>query len=72
MEHWFREDGEKGEWKMHFCLEHLFQFPLSPINVLRYPTPEMGVENAGEVVGGVMVRGLGFGGMVVVTRDIYI
>lgn len=41
---------------MHFCLEHLFQFPLSPINVLRYPTPEMGVENAGEVVGGVMVR----------------
>lgn len=51
---------------MHFCLEHLFQFPLSPINVLRYPTPEMGVENAGEVVGGVMVRDgvwvLGYGG----------
>lgn len=53
LEHWLREDGEKGEWKMHFFLQHhLFKSPLSPINVLRYPTQEMGVENSGDVCEG--------------------
>lgn len=60
---------------MHFFLQHhLFKSPLSPINVLRYPTQEMGVENSGDVCEGFygVGWGLGFWEMVVVTRDIYL